>query len=298
MIRSMQLTKNLTARKSIFQGYPAAHQMKSISQNSAPLIDAHAHVFRRDLPFVPNSAPRFSRDFTVEDYIAVLDSAGVRFGAIAAASFLGTYSDYTLMALQKYSRLRATVIVEPGVSMSRLREFDRAGVVGIRMAVANFQDPPDLRSAEYRQLLSRIADLDWHVHVYGKREQLISLIPVLSQIGVKLVVDHFGARDNESGPSSEIFQTVLRSVEKGRTWVKISGPYLSEQLDHQSMVSALIAAGDSQCLLWASDWPFVKLNGDLEYSRTIEWLQTWIPDPAVRQQIDRNAATLYRFNLD
>jgi predicted TIM-barrel fold metal-dependent hydrolase len=260
-----------------------------------PLVDTHAHVFRRDLQFVTGSPNDFQRDYTAADYVAELDAAGVRYGAIAAASFLGTQHELTLRALRKYDRLRATVIVEPDISIDRLRELDQAGVVGIRVATGNMDRAPDLASAPYRKLLSKIVDLDWHVHVYGRREHMPPLLAALGASGVKIVVDHFGARDNQSGENSETFGAILESMSKGRTWVKLSGPYLSEALDHRTMAARFLAQAGPTRLLWGSDWPFVKLGGQLAYRQTIEWLGDWIPEEGIRRQIDANALGLYRF---
>jgi predicted TIM-barrel fold metal-dependent hydrolase len=261
----------------------------------APAVDTHAHIFRRDLPFIPGATHAFMRDFTTEDYVAELDAAGVRYGVIAAASFLGTYHSYTLSALERHSRLRATVIVDPDVSQARLRELDRAGVIGIRFATGNMATPPDLRSAEYKRLLRAITDLDWHVHVYARREHLPDLLSALDASGVNIVLDHFGARDNLSGVDSESFRAILSTMRNGRTWVKLSGPYLSDNLDHCQLASRFLAEAGSTRLLWGSDWPFVKLDGHLRYGQAVDWLAEWVPDEAIRRQIDANALTLYGF---
>ena len=49
------------------------------------LVDAHVHVFTRDMPLVanPRHAPTYS--FTVEQLIATMDAHGVAFGVIAAS---------------------------------------------------------------------------------------------------------------------------------------------------------------------------------------------------------------------
>ncbi|MBT1157152.1 amidohydrolase family protein [Aminobacter anthyllidis] len=268
--------------------------MKQSLVVKAPLVDTHAHIFRRDLPFIAGAPNPFERDYTAEDYVRELDTAGVSYGVIAAASFLGSYHDYTLAALARHRRLRATVIVGPDAPQADLREMNQAGVVGIRLATGNMASPPDLRSPDYRRLLGIVAELDWHVHVYGRRDHLPPMLDALDSAGVKTVVDHFGARDNEAGLESESFKAILRAMRKGRTWVKLSGPYLSEELDHRAMAARLLSEAGPTRLLWASDWPFVKLNGKLTYCQTIEWLNDWVPNEAVRLQMGKNALELYR----
>jgi predicted TIM-barrel fold metal-dependent hydrolase len=260
-----------------------------------PVVDTHAHVFTRNLPFVDGATHVFDRDYTGDDFVAELDRASIPFGVIAAASFLGTNCDYTLSVLRAHHRLRATVIVEPDTSLDRLLELDRAGVVGIRLATGNLKAPPDLETPAYRGLLAKLVDLDWHVHVFGRPEHLPPMLTSLGRAGVKIVVDHFGARDPNAGLQSPSFQAILSVLRNGRTWVKLSGPYLSEGLDHRALAERLLEEGGAERLLWGSDWPFVKLGGRLDYTQTVKWLSDWIPDTAVQQQIDSNAKELYRF---
>lgn len=261
----------------------------------APLVDCHAHVFHHGLPFLPGAAPAMVLNWTHDAYVAQLDRAGIRFGVIAAATFLGTHSDYTLEALARHPRLRATVILDPGTDDARLRALDAAGVTGIRIGTGSMEAPPDLTSPDWQRLFARLAEMGWHVHVYGRRSHWAPVLAALAASPVRVVVDHFGARDALSGPGSDSFAAVLESLGRGRTWVKLSGPYLSEGLDHRDLAARFMAAAGAERLLWGSDWPFVKLAGDLDYARAVGWLSDWVPDAAVRRQIDRNAAELYRF---
>ena len=45
-----------------------------------PLVDTHAHIFLQSMPLInnPRHAPKY--DFTVENYLAVLDQHGVKYG--------------------------------------------------------------------------------------------------------------------------------------------------------------------------------------------------------------------------
>ncbi|MBX9451522.1 MAG: amidohydrolase family protein [Mesorhizobium sp.] len=269
--------------------------MAADTSPSPPLVDTHAHVFLRRLPFTPNAVHSFDRDYPTEAFVSELDAAGVKYAAIAAASFLGNHVDYTLEALAAQSRLRATVNADPNADPGRLKELDCAGVVGIRLAVGNLATAPDLTEPRFQRMLTRAAELDWHVHVYSRREQLPPMVDALLQSGVKIVLDHFGARDNQSGPGAESFQSVIRALKSGRAWIKLSGPYLSPALDHTDLATRFLDAGGSERLLWGSDWPFVAAGGSVRYCDAVKWLSDWMPDPAIRAQIDRNALSLYRF---
>jgi len=75
-----------------------------------PLIDTHAHIYPRDTPLIEGATHRPSRDVTPEEFVRTLDEHGVLFGVHAAASFMGSYNDYTLAALARYPRLHGTSI--------------------------------------------------------------------------------------------------------------------------------------------------------------------------------------------
>ncbi len=99
-----------------------------------------------------------------------------------------------------------------------------------------------------------------HPHVDG--EDLPKILPTLEASGVKIVVDHLGRPEPKAGVNSEGFKTLLRSIDKGRTWVKVSGGY---RLGPQSKDTAreLVRTADPDRLVWASDCPFVGHEGQI-----------------------------------
>jgi predicted TIM-barrel fold metal-dependent hydrolase len=244
---------------------------------------------------VGGATHRPERAFTTEDYLATLDAHGVLFGVIAAPSFLGSYNDYTLEALRRHRRLRATAIVEPGIDLYSLRAMDADGIIGMRFSLRDYAGTPDLHTPEYQRLLRRIADLDWHVHVYAEGERIAALTPLLLDAGVKLVIDHYGNPSPALGESSPGFQAALRALGSGRGWVKVSAPYRSPGCDHRALAARLLAEAGPERLLWGSDWPFVGHEDQITYRQTIDWFESVVPDAATRDRIGRTAAQLYHF---
>ena len=53
------------------------------------MVDSHAHIWRKDMPLMANPRHKLDYDFTVEQYLNVLDDHGVQFAVIAAASPYG-----------------------------------------------------------------------------------------------------------------------------------------------------------------------------------------------------------------
>src|SRR5580704_15529282 len=260
-----------------------------------PLIDTHAHIYPRNTPLIEGATHTTSHDVTPEEYVRTLDEHGVLFGVHAAASFMGPYNDYTLAALARYPRLRGTAIVDPSIGLHELKAMDAAGIVGIRFSLRDYKGTPDLRSIEYQRLFRRVADLDWHVHVYAEGERIAALTDQLLVTGVKIVIDHYGNPSPNLGELSPGFQAALRAISSGRGWVKVSAPYRSAGSDHAALAARLLAEGGPERLLFASDWPFVGHESKVTYRQMVASFEQVVPDPVVREQIGRSAARLYKF---
>lgn len=258
-----------------------------------PMVDAHAHVFTADMPLrdTPRHAPTY--DFTVEDYLKVLDAHGVAFAVLAAASPWLDYNDYLIDCVKRNPRLRGTVILRPSVERYIMEAMDRDGIVGVRLHMIGLDTMPDITTFEYRRTFRRIADLGWHIHLHTDGKYLPELLPLLEKTGAKLVVDHLGRPDPEGGINSDGFKAMVRSVEKGRTWVKASGPHRLGFEKSTVYLKELIRLTGPDKLVWASDCPFVGLESTT-YQSTIDWFLDAVTDPVARDKIlGRNALQLY-----
>lgn len=271
-----------------------------------PVVDAHAHVFKRDMPLADSAWMRPEYDFTAEDYLAVLDAHGVHFGVIAGISIFGQYNDYMLSALRRHRRLRGTVNIEPTTDRYTLERMKADGVVGVRLQLSRRKELPDLASEPYRLLLRRVADLDWHVHLALEGHLLPTVLPALEASPARIVLDHFGHPDPQRGIADEGFQALLRAVEKGRTWVKLSAGFRLTWLgqnagapDPRAMALAQLAAdkllqeAGPERLLWGSDCPFVGHESSLTYRDALQCLQQWVPSATARRQMSDTALKLY-----
>jgi predicted TIM-barrel fold metal-dependent hydrolase len=259
-----------------------------------PLVDCHAHVYTTSMPVSASAWHHPPADATIEDYVATLDAHGVHFAILAAASIYGDYNDYSLEAVRRHKRLRTTVIVSPDVDLYSLQRMRDDGVVGIRFQFRNVASPPDLASFEYRRLMRRVADLGWHVHLHDEGERLPRYIAAIEAAGPRLVIDHFGRPARDRGVNCEGFKAVLRAIERGKTWVKVSAAF---RLQPSSIAPALSAAllkhAGPERLLWGSDWPFAAFETAVTYADAIDQYVVNVPDASVRREIDRTALRFY-----
>lgn len=258
------------------------------------MVDSHAHIWRADMPLMANPRHKLDYDFTVEQYLDVLDEHAVQFAVIAAASPYGDYNDYTLDSISNNPRLRGTVILKPGVERNTLRAMKAEGIVGVRLPYISMTTLPDLTTFENRRTLRRFADLDWHVHLHLDGPRIPQVLPLLEAAGVKIVIDHFGRPDPKQGVNCEGFKLMLRSIEKGRTWVKVSAAYrLGNELGAVYGRELLKQVGPDR-LLWASDCPFAGFEGKVTYRQTIDSVLAWVPEGPVRHKVfGENALKLY-----
>ena len=252
----------------------------------APLVDTHFHLYTRDMPIQPWAWHHPTEDASGETFLGVMDAHGVGFGVVAAASLYGQYNDYVIRCLRSSPRLRGTAFVRPETDMYTLERMKADGIVGVRLFFRRVPDPPDLDSPEYRLLLRRVRDLDWHVHSLARGEALIRMIRAAEETGVKLVIDHFGMPDETLGVDCPGFKALLAAVERGRTWVKMSAGFRMPSRDHaRAYARALLKVSGGERLMWASDWPFAAYEDKVTYAQTVADLHDWVPDAAQRRLI-------------
>ncbi|HTO46886.1 MAG TPA: amidohydrolase family protein [Burkholderiales bacterium] len=253
----------------------------------APLVDTHFHVYTTDMPLAGDAWHKPPEDASIERLIRTLDEHGVSFGVIAAASLYGDYNDYTRLAVRTHKRLRGSAIVRPTIDPYVLERMKEDGFVGIRFQWRYLKETPDLTSPEYRMLLRRVADLDWHVELHDDSHRLAPAIAAIEAAGVqKLVVDHFGRPTRPAGVNCPGFRALLAAIERGRTWVKLSAGYrLEPPAAGVGYAAELLKYAGGDRLVWGSDWPFAAFEDKVKYADTIAALAEWVPDPAVRRKI-------------
>jgi predicted TIM-barrel fold metal-dependent hydrolase len=256
----------------------------------APTVDSHAHVYTTDMPLSATAWHKPPADATIEQYIATLDRHGVKRAVLAAASLFDDYNEYSIEAARRHKRLRTTVIVKPTIDPYVMRMMKDDGVVGVRFQWRNVKDIPDITTPEYRKFFRRVRDLDWHVHINQTADKLAAPIATLQAAGVKLVIDHFG-HPQKGGAACPGFQAVMRAIDNGRTWVKLSAGYrLESQQVAQDCARALLAHAGPERLLWGSDWPFAAFEDRMRYEDAIASFRQWIPDRNARRIISGETA--------
>jgi predicted TIM-barrel fold metal-dependent hydrolase len=99
-----------------------------------------------------------------------------------------------------------------------------------------------------------------------------------------------------------LFAQVRALVDKGRTWVKLSGAYISSKVgpptyaDLTPVARAFVKAAPER-MVWGSDWPHPSEPNDKPDDAVLfDLLADWVPDEATRHRVlVENPELLYRF---
>lgn len=276
-----------------------------IDVRSTPMlgIDAHAHVFTRNLSLASGRRYTIDYDATLPAYLAHLDAQGLSHGVLVQPSFLGTDNQYLLDALaQAPDRLRGVVVVDPEIDADTLRAMAEQGVVGIRLNLMG-KPLPDFGEPQWAPLFKQIAALGWHVELHRHVEDLPCLIRGLLPFGCKIVVDHFGRPDAGLGVDDPAFQALLELGLTGQVWVKVSAIYRlgeNEELNAAFASAALpllVRNFGANRLVWGSDWPHTQHERQVSYAKVVEqFRQLDCPDPIKRSLMVDTPRELFGFS--
>jgi predicted TIM-barrel fold metal-dependent hydrolase len=271
-------------------------------------VDTHAHVFVRGLPLAAQRRHAPEYDATLDAYASYLQPNGLSHAVLVQPSFLGTDNHFFVDVMRRFPcRFRGVAVVAPSVDDAELDALAQAGVAGIRLNLVGLPIP-DLAQREWRNLLSHVNALGWHVEVHREAADLPAIVGALRGPGCTVVVDHFGRPSPDLGANDPGFRYLLSVASTGRVWVKLSGAYRSvrdgdvrdgdgSELGAR-LAAPLLAAFTPERLVWGSDWPHTQHRQRVDYDATRMALDDWVPDAAQRETIlTRSPQTLYRFDV-
>ena len=117
---------------------------------------------------------------------------------------------------------RAVVVVDTTVTDAELKRMHGLGARGIRfnLAQAGATTPEMLEP-----LGKRINELGWHIQINATAEKIMEVMPILETLPCPIVFDHLAHIPEPAGINDPLFGKVRGLIDKGKTWVKLSGAY-------------------------------------------------------------------------
>ena len=281
---------------------PPAFPTKKPSFAIPPLAcDSHTHIFDDFLkfPLSPN------RSFTppeapVEKLKEMLDALTIDRAVIVHSSAYGTDTSATLAAVRSDPiRLRGVAVTGPETPISEIEELNKYGFSGSRLSTV-VKGTPGFDSLE--AIANRIKPFDWHIAVHVNNSiELTELAPRLLKLNMNIVVDHIARVRSFEGVNCPGFISLLKLLESGRCWVKLSALHRCSNEDYpcndmQPFIDQLLNVAPHR-IVWGTDWPHVNQFDKMQNDGDIlDALKVWVPNETTRNKIlVDNPAQLYRF---
>jgi predicted TIM-barrel fold metal-dependent hydrolase len=259
--------------------------------------DCHIHVFGPCARYPLDAARKYTpAEASLEDYRRVMATLGTGRVVLVQPSVYGTDNSCQRDAIAALGgRARGVAVIDESISAKALGELDAAGFVGARLNLTRAANLDSLES-----LAGRVKDLGWHVQLHLPGAVLPEIAGRLLKLPTEFVIDHLGRVDPLAGLEQPAFQALLRLVDSGRCWVKLSAPYRMD-LDGAPYRKAApfareLVRRNPERMVWGTDWPHPDVEVVPDDQGLLDVLLDWAPDEAVRKRIlEENPAMLYRF---
>ena len=160
-------------------------------------------------------------------------------------------------------------MVDTSVTDAELKRLNDLGVRGIRF---NLVQSGATTIDMLEPLSKRVNDLGWHVQIHMLGDQIVEAADLLQRLPSPIVFDHMARIPQPAGVDHPAFALVLKLLDKGRTWVKLSGAYMDTKTgpptyaDVSKVARAYVKASPER-MVWASDWPHPTEHADAEARR-------------------------------
>lgn len=268
----------------------------------ADACDSHIHIydprFEMSWPTL-RATPRAS----VADYRLLQQRIGTTRLVVVQPAAYGVDNAVTLDAIAQFGRdkARGVAVVHPTVTDAELEAMHAGGIRGLRFSQHDHNTA--VTTAEMIEPLARrVNALGWHVQLHLRGQQIVAMAGLINRLDVELVFDHMGRLPQPNAREHAAMAVIQALLDKGRTWVKLSGPYLDTQTgspryaDVKPVAKAYVKQAPER-LVWGSDWPHpTERDTKPDDAVLLDLLQEWVPDETTRRKIlVENPAKLYGF---
>jgi predicted TIM-barrel fold metal-dependent hydrolase len=257
-----------------------------------PKIDCHAHVldpvrfpYGKGIEYKPSG----QEIGTTAQLLQVMETHGVRHLLLVQPnSGYGSDNSCMMDAIGHHPGVfKGVAIVGFDAELTELRDMRSRGIVGIAFN-STFHGTEYYGGAA--DLIERLAELDMFIQLQCEHDQLLTFVPWIERIPVRVLIDHCGRPTSEAGLDQPGFRALLRLADTGRVHVKLSGyakfartPYPFE--DTWRYVRAIVDAFTLECCMWASDWPYLRATERQDYGPLVRLVERLFPDPDDRRRI-------------
>jgi D-galactarolactone isomerase len=260
--------------------------------------DTHMHIYDHRYTLAP-TATFDPPDALVPTYLALRQSLGIDRNVVVQPTAYGKDNRCTLEAMAAIGpNARGVAVVDETVSDAELERLSKAGVRGARFhMLAGAPLPWDV----LERIAARIHEFGWHVQLQLDGRDLPEREALIRKVSGTLVIDHVGKFLEPVPTDHPSFRLLLRLVENGRTYVKLSAPYEVSKVgppyyDDVGALAKMLVRTAPDRMLWATNWPHPTAGAKPDDTLLLDMLLDWIPDEAMRHKaLVDNPAQLYGF---
>lgn len=260
--------------------------------------NSHLHIID---PAFKNDGKAEAQRGTVNEYLALSAELGLSRAVFVQAKPFGTDNACLLDAIQKYGtdRSRGVAVVAGNVSDKELERLHEGGVRGLRFSVWN----PANAVVSFdmcKPLSERTKDMGWNMQLHMSAAQLMEYADIIENLDCRVVIDHMGRLKPELGTDDPAFPFICRLIDRGNTWVKLSGPYLNtltgNPWDDAAKVACAFAEYAPERMLWGNDFPHVTEKVKPDQWDILNTISRWFPtDKAKTLSLVENPSDVYGF---
>jgi D-galactarolactone isomerase len=262
--------------------------------------DTHVHIYEPGHPASPAALAGPEPGATLAEYRSEMVRLGLERVVFVQPTAYGIDNNCMLAAVAALGpAARGVAILPEEVSDRELDLLFAQGVTGLRCFMLN---PGGMMEwGRVARMAPRVAERGWHLDLqfdggeWPQREEFVRRLPGT------IVIDHNGKFLAPPDPDGPEVAALLRLLNTGRFWVKLSAPYETSRsgppdyADVSAIARALVRRAPDRCL-WASNWPHPGQRPRPETKALLDLLAAWAPDATTRARIlVQNPAALYGF---
>ena len=225
--------------------------------------DCHVHVVGPKARFpLPRERRYTPSDAPAAELAAMLERLGLTRVVIIQPSFYGTDNSCVLDALAQLDNARGVAVLPEQVPEAELDALDEQGIRGLRINIASAGSAsPDAIIRAVQAAAKLCEPHGWHVQMFVAADAIAPLAPVLHDLPVNSVFDHFGLI--APGAANGALRALTGLLETGKVWVKISGAYRISDDPNDPRIDPLartLCEANPERIVWGSDWPHTPPN--------------------------------------
>jgi D-galactarolactone isomerase len=256
------------------------------------------HFYDARFPTAP-TATMTPPDARVEDYRAVQRRLGLTRTVVVQPTTYGTDNRCTLesIAALGLDKARGIATVDAAVAERELQALTQGGMRGARFHMLRGGAIP---WDQLDRIAAKVQSVGWHVQLQLDGRELPEREAQVRAWPGRIVIDHVGKFLEPVPPNHPAFRCLVRLVESGRAWVKLSAMYEVSKVgaplydDVGRLAKELVRIAPER-MLWASNWPHPGQPPQDE-AVLLDTLLAWAPDEATRRRIlVDNPAEVYGF---